>query len=395
MSRELTRNTLLRRAETITLSLLSAGNCLASVEGRTISIGVHGLAVLAACPEPTPLGMLVDRVTAKSGRDFADLVAIVLELVDSGVLLTDRAPTRVTQAGHWSAPEVHIGMLDDELRTRTFLEAVRALTRPDDVVIDIGTGTGVLAVGAALAGARHVIAIESSAMIDRARALAEKNGVADRMTFLQGWSSRVDVPERGTLLVTETIGNDPLGEHIIEIVTDAKKRLLAPGARIIPNAIAVYACLAELSDDLYDSQAFTARNTARWSRAYGMDFSALAAPPARNFAATLRQSDAEEVRELSPPVRVATIDFTTTQVPPSVVTLRAEQGGRFDAILTFFSAELSPGNALSSRPYTSTDDNSWSTRVWIEPSSRQLAPGEEVTVSCTSGPSRVLFEVVP
>ena len=40
-------------------------------------------------------------------------------------------------------------MLDDRRRTEGFLAAIRQVVRPGDVVVDIGTGTTVLATAAA------------------------------------------------------------------------------------------------------------------------------------------------------------------------------------------------------------------------------------------------------
>ena len=96
------------------------------------------------------------------------------------------------------------------------------MTTATDVVVDIGTGTGILATCAALSGARRVHAIESSAIADAAEQVFEKNGVADRVNLVRERSTRVTLPERGDLLVTETIGNDLLDEHLLAIVSDAK-----------------------------------------------------------------------------------------------------------------------------------------------------------------------------
>lgn len=58
--------------------------------------------------------------------------------------------------------------------------------KPDDVVLDIGTGTGVYAISTALLGAKSVTAFDlSSDAIETARKNAEKNGVADKIEFRQ------------------------------------------------------------------------------------------------------------------------------------------------------------------------------------------------------------------
>jgi predicted RNA methylase len=67
-------------------------------------------------------------------------------------------------------------MLEDRVRTSRFIDANRRTVQPDDVVVDLGTGSGVLAVAAAQAGAKHVYAIE-------ARPIAE---VAERF-LIRAW----------------------------------------------------------------------------------------------------------------------------------------------------------------------------------------------------------------
>jgi methylase of polypeptide subunit release factors len=59
--------------------------------------------------------------------------------------------------------------------------------KPDDEVLDLGTGTGVYAVGIAARGARRVVAVDiHEAALETARRNAELNGVLDRITFRRG-----------------------------------------------------------------------------------------------------------------------------------------------------------------------------------------------------------------
>src|SRR3954454_16113224 len=79
---------------------------------------------------------------------------------------------------------LHGAMLDDRRRTRSFIAAIEAAVRPGDVVVEIGTGTGVLAVAAARAGARRVYALESANMAAWARRIFAANRVSDRATLV-------------------------------------------------------------------------------------------------------------------------------------------------------------------------------------------------------------------
>lgn len=59
--------------------------------------------------------------------------------------------------------------------------------KPDDVALDLGTGSGVYAVGTAVLGARHVTAVDLyDKPLETARHNAELNGVVDKITFCKG-----------------------------------------------------------------------------------------------------------------------------------------------------------------------------------------------------------------
>ena len=71
-------------------------------------------------------------------------------------------------------------MIADRPRTAAFMQAMRATIRPGAVVMDIGTGPGIMAVLACELGAAKVYAIEPSEVIQLAREIAAANHCADR-----------------------------------------------------------------------------------------------------------------------------------------------------------------------------------------------------------------------
>jgi len=83
-------------------------------------------------------------------------------------------------------------MLQDAIRTGTFHKAF--ISNPTDfkgkVVVDVGTGSGILAYFAAKAGARKVYAIEASGVAEQARKLMAANGLSDVVEVIQGKVSR-------------------------------------------------------------------------------------------------------------------------------------------------------------------------------------------------------------
>ena len=68
----------------------------------------------------------------------------------------------------------------DEERSRAFYLAILEVVKPGDVVVDVGTGTGLLALMAAKAGAKKVVAIEADPFVaEVARQNVEVNGYSD------------------------------------------------------------------------------------------------------------------------------------------------------------------------------------------------------------------------
>jgi protein arginine N-methyltransferase 1 len=70
-------------------------------------------------------------------------------------------------------------MLEDHKRTGAYYNAVIQNRRQfkDKVVLDVGTGSGILAIFAAMAGAKKVYAVEATDMAKHARALVAHNKV--------------------------------------------------------------------------------------------------------------------------------------------------------------------------------------------------------------------------
>lgn len=140
--------------------------------------------------------------------------------------------------------DAHRLYLSDDRRLDAYRAAIAASVRPGDVVVDMGSGTGILGWLACRAGASRVYAIESSGMIEVARALAAENGVADRITFLPQHSAEATVPEPVDVLVGDLAGHMGFEAGVFGAYQDAR-RWLKPDARVIPSAITIHATPVE------------------------------------------------------------------------------------------------------------------------------------------------------
>ena len=77
-------------------------------------------------------------------------------------------------------------MLKDAVRTdsyRDFIYDNKGIFK-DKVVLDVGCGTGILSMFCAKAGAKQVIAVDNSNIIDRAKEIVYENGLGDVITYV-------------------------------------------------------------------------------------------------------------------------------------------------------------------------------------------------------------------
>jgi precorrin-6B methylase 2 len=150
----------------------------------------------------------------------------------------------------------HEPLLTDRVRNRAFLAALKLHVKPGSAVLDIGSGTGIWAITAALLGASRVVAVEKdSLLIPIIRNLIRENGVGDKVELIQGHSSEIALDERFDLIVSETIGNQAFEEEIVSIMVDAKKRFLKPGGVLIPSQVSLIVAPAYLKNSLKASPA--------------------------------------------------------------------------------------------------------------------------------------------
>ncbi|CAI7793584.1 unnamed protein product [Closterium sp. NIES-54] len=128
-------------------------------------------------------------------------------------------------------------MLSDRVRMNAYRDAVMKNKAHfiDKVVLDVGTGSGILAIWAAQAGARRVYAVEATDMAQHAETLARANGVAERVTVLQGSMEDVQLPEKVDVIISEWMGYFLVRESMLDSVLVARDRWLKPGGSLFPS----------------------------------------------------------------------------------------------------------------------------------------------------------------
>jgi len=371
------------RADELTVHLSHDDEVRIELEGETVIAPKVAVLVLDAFAQPRAIGDALASLGREGPEHFIEASSVVLLLAREGILHPPGArPT--TRARGYVRPGIHIAMLDDHARTRAFCDAIRAVVRAADVVVDIGTGTGVLAATAAKAGAQRVYAVESTAIADVAARVFETNGVADRITLVRARSTHATLPEKATVLVTEMIGNDPLDEHMLEIVDDARRRLLAPGARIIPSTLELYAVPLDVPRAFAERHAFSEARLQAYHADYGIDFSPLAAHrPHETQSIMIKTADVRAWAAAGPPVLLGSIDLESdfeVAWHADVVLAIARDVNQLGVILAF-RATLAPGVTLSTLPADVDPMNHWRYPLWLSHDRPHAERGARVAIA--------------
>jgi protein arginine N-methyltransferase 1 len=233
-------------------------------------------------------------------------------------------------------------MIADAERFDAYSKAIAKAVRPGDAVLEIGCGPGVFALQACRAGAKKVYAIDSEEIVHFARQLAEANGFAERMEFIQSDSRKVQLPERMNVIVSDIRGSLPFFGHAIASIEDARQRLLAPGGRLIPQRDTLKAALIEASD-------FYSKLVSPWSHSSaGLDLSG-------SLSLLLNGSYGSHFGRdqlLTDPQTWAVLDYSTGATACAAADLRlsVSRAGIAHGLCLWFDTELIDGIGYSSGP---------------------------------------------
>jgi type II protein arginine methyltransferase len=227
-----------------------------------VRIGLAGL--LAATGQTRAATAELDQAAADASDNLPALLAAALAYrdlrqADAAIRCLERASalkpgdrniaallrdTLTSQVRPW-----HFRMMQDAGRNRAYDAAIRRAVGPDTHVLEIGTGSGLLAMMAARAGARRVTTCEQvEAIAETAAEIVRRNGYGERVRVIAKHSTKlavgVDLPEPADLLISEVLSDKLLAEHVLPSTAHARRHLLKPGAAIIPREIAAVVRLA-------------------------------------------------------------------------------------------------------------------------------------------------------
>ncbi|OYQ33550.1 hypothetical protein CHU95_14285 [Niveispirillum lacus] len=270
-------------------------------------------------------------------------------------------------------PLWHIPMVNDAPRNDAYEAAIKAQVQPGDLVLEIGTGSGLLAMMAARAGAQVVTCEAVPWIAETARAVIAANGLADRITVVNTLSTALQVgdvlPRRADVLLSEIVASDFLSERIIPAVADARARLLVPEARILPARGGVRCALA--GGEILERHVFTGPTN-------GFDLSAFN----RLYPRGVRY-DARLVQpvSLSAPVDPFSFDFTGPPIPSSEhvrFTLPAAVDGRCVALAQWVWLDFGGGVSFENSPFVDSPASGWQPGFYLPDRPIPVARGQSL-----------------
>jgi type I protein arginine methyltransferase len=262
------------------------------------------------------------------------------------------------------------GMIADQSRIKAYVQALRSKIRPGAVVMDIGTGPGIMAVLACQLGASRVYAIEPSDVIQVAREIAATNHCADKIEFFEDLSTKVAVPVQADVIVSDLRGILPLFEQNIPSIIDARRRFLAPGGTLIARKDRIWAAVVDAPEEY-------GKIVNPWdSNPLGQDLGVARRKVLNEF----RKVRVKPDQLLTVPQLWATLDYTAIENSDIHGTLRWEtaSAGTGHGILAWLDADLCDGVSFSCGPESPETVYGSTFFPWLAPV--PLAAGQNLCV---------------
>ncbi|CAF3547175.1 unnamed protein product [Fusarium graminearum] len=279
---------------------------------------------------------------------------------------------------------IHEEMLKDEVRTRSYMNAIMQNKHifKDKVVLDVGCGTAILSMFAAKAGAKHVIGVDMSTIIFKAREIVKINGLSDKITLLQGKMEEVELPfPKVDIIISEWMGYFLLYESMLDTVLYARDTYLQKDGLIFPDKATIFFAGIEDGDYKEDKIEF-------WNDVYGFDYT-----PLKATALSEPLVDTVEVKAaVTDPAPVLTLDLYTCTVADLAFQvpfkLSAKRDDFIHALVSWFDIDFTACHKpirFSTGPHTKYTH--WKQTVFYFEDVLTVQQGEEITLNLDVRPN--------
>lgn len=274
---------------------------------------------------------------------------------------------------------IHEEMLKDEIRTSTYRKAIEWNPHlfQDKVVMDVGCGTGILSLFAASAGAKCVIAIDCSNIVDSAKKIVEENKMGHKIVVVKSKIEEIDkLPhdyKEVDIIISEWMGYCLFYESMLDTVIYARDKWLKRDGLLFPDKASLY--LTAIEDRAYKN-----RKINFWDDVYGYKMScikelAISEPLVDNVDPKQIVTGHSLIKEVQL-LKVKKEDLTF-EVP---FKLSVKKDEYIHAFMTYFTVDFSPCHTpvgFSTSPETQKYTH-WKQTVFYFPDYIAVQRGEEV-----------------
>ncbi|KAM4734820.1 protein arginine N-methyltransferase 7 [Anableps anableps] len=302
------------------------------------------------------------------------------------------------------ARSCYADMLHDHDRNEKYYQGIRAAVsrikaRGERVVVlDIGTGTGLLSMMAVTAGADFCYAVEVfKPMAEAAQCIVKKNSFSDKIKIINKHSSDVtvgpdgDMHEKANLLITELFDTELIGEGALPSYEHAHQNLVKAGCEAVPHRATVYAQLVE-SELLWS-----------WAQLQPVEVEGarLVPPPAVGRCAgahsvcdiQLSQVSPTSFTLLSPLCTMFSVDFSrpvSSAFQSHSTRFVAQSGGRAQVVLSWWDLDMDPSGTIVCsmapswmypQPAKAPWRDHWMQSVYFLPAESQVTEQEELSLT--------------
>lgn len=266
---------------------------------------------------------------------------------------------------------MHKVMLQDVVRTDAYQKSISEVVRPEHSVLDFGCGTGVLAMFAARAGARKVIAVDRSPFIKTAKEIAIQNSF-DNIDFYHDDHLSLQLEEKVDVIVSEWMGHCLFYEAMLEPLLAIRDRYLAKDGVMIPAEVSLHAGLV-CDEDLLEDLSFLGQ------RPYGIDFSPISHVPFQQT--DLVTLGPESILKGTAHLGSLNMHGLSKSDTPRVFsgTINPTKKTKIFALCGWFSSELSPGVTLGTGP--NDMPTHWDQVLFPLPEPFTVDPSMELTIT--------------
>lgn len=307
--------------------------------------------------------------------------------IDSGFV---NAEKNLNSVKNFLVERWHFRMLNDRMRNSAFHAALYQIMNPyADTVLDIGTGTGLLAMYAQECNPLAITACDGSEVMTKlASSVIRDNDVPD-IIVVNRMSTSMDYRDVGgkrTLVVTEMFDAGLFGENVLQSLSHAWKHLISSDGKVIPHKAEFFIAGAQC-DGLYKKYQLTTR-IRDYLNIPGLEVHIL------TYDETYDCEDVhfyEDISYVTDHQSLITIDFNDyndiqdklTRTEPYKVEWKVNQDATLNVVIGYFDLYLTDHINITTDPADKFRANAWQQAVFFDNIPMTVTENQNLTVEFT------------